>query len=46
MAVPPKHFGQLKKVTEQVTDIPVPRGHGVWVYELVRTIVWVDTGLP
>lgn len=51
MVVPPKRFGQPKKVTKQISQIPqipqipLPKNQGAWVYELMRSIVWVSAGL-
>jgi len=46
MAVPPEQFGRPKSVNEHVIDVPTPGGQGAWIYELVRTTVWVDAGVP
>jgi len=46
MVAPLEHFGQPKKFTEQSYHISI-HGHPEGLeYVLVRSIVWVDEGLP
>lgn len=46
MAALLEHFGQLKKIIEQRNYISIHGHPNGLEYELVKSIIWVDVGLP